>query len=63
MRIASDKYYLGGKFLIGGIIMNHIISTINTLYIFRLNEDKKLSLKSSINYNQKNLQYIVTMEF
>jgi hypothetical protein len=63
MRIASDKYYLGGKFLIGGIIMNHIISAINTLYIIRLNEDKKLSLKSSINYNQKNLQYIITMQF
>ena len=63
MRIASDKYYLGGKFLIGGIIMNHIISAINTLYIIRLNEDEKLSLKSSLNYNQKNLQYIITMQF
>jgi len=63
MRIASDKYYLGGKFLIGGIIMNHIISTINSLYIIRLNEDKKLSLKPSIKFRERNIQYLITMQF
>ena len=42
MRIKSDKYFLVGKFLVGGVIMNHIISSINTLYILRINEGNTL---------------------
>ena len=48
MRIRSDKFFLGGKFLIGGIIMNHIISSINTLYLIRIDEENSISLKPSI---------------
>ena len=48
MRIKSDKYFLVGKFLVGGIIMNHIISSINTLYILRINEGDTLSMKPLI---------------
>ena len=36
MRIKSDKYFLAGKFLVGGVVMNHIISSINTLYIINM---------------------------
>jgi len=63
MRINSDKYFLAGKFLIGGIIMNHIISGINTLYITRLNLDNKISLKPSMYNLDGNYKYMISLEF
>ena len=63
MRIKSDKYFLVGKFLVGGIIMNHIISSINTLYILRINEDNTLSLKPSIQRSNGIYRYGLSLEF
>ena len=63
MRIKSDKYFLVGKFLIGGVIMNHIISSINTLYILRINEDNTLSLKPSIQKSNGIYRYGLSLEF
>ena len=63
MRIESDKYFLVGKFLIGGVIMNHIISSINTLYIIRINEDKTLSFKPSIQKSNGIYRYGLYLEF
>ena len=63
MRIRSDKYFLVGKFLVGGIIMNHIISSINTLYITRINEDDTFSLKPSIQKSYGIYRYGLTLEF
>ena len=63
MRIDSDKYFLAGKFLIGGIIMNHIISSINTLYITRLNSDNKISLKPLIYNINGDYKYMISLEF
>ena len=63
MRIKSDKYFLFGKFLVGGIIMNHIISSINTLYILRINEDNTLSLKPSIQKSDGIYRYGLSLEF
>ena len=63
MRIKSDKYFLVGKFLVGGIIMNHIISSINTLYILRINEDNTLSLKPSIQQSNGICRYGLSLEF
>ena len=63
MRIDSDKYFLVGKFLIGGIIMNHIISSINTLYITRLKSDNKISLKPSIYNLNGDYKYMISLEF
>ena len=63
MRIDSDKYFLAGKFLIGGIIMNHIISSINTLYITRLNSDSKISLKPLIYNSNGDYKYMISLEF
>ena len=63
MRIDSDKYFLAGKFLIGGIIMNHIISSINTLYITRLNSDNKISLKTLIYKSNRDYKYMISLEF
>ena len=63
MRIKSDKYFLFGKFLVGGVIMNHIISSINTLYILRINEDNTLSLKPSIQKSNGIYRYGLSLEF
>ena len=63
MRIKSDKYFLVGKFLVGGVIMNHIISSINTLYILRINEGNTLSLKPSIQKSNGFYRYGLSLEF
>ena len=63
MRIKSDKYFLAGKFLIGGIVMNHIISSVNTLYILRLNEDKSLFIKPSIQKLNGSYKYSLLIQF
>ena len=63
MRIKSDKYFLVGKFLVGGIIMNHIVSSINTLYILRINEENTLSLKPSIQMLNGIYRYGLSLEF
>ena len=63
MRIKSDKYFLVGKFLVGGVIMNHIISSINTLYILNINEDNTLSLKPSIQKSNGIYRYGLSLEF
>ena len=63
MRIKSDKYFLVGKFLVGGVIMNHIISSINTLYILRINEGNTLSLKPSIQKSNGIYRYGLSLEF
>jgi len=63
MRIKSDKYFLVGKFLVGGVIMNHIVSSINTLYILNVNEDNTLSLKPSIQRSNGIYRYGLTLEF
>ena len=63
MRIKSDKYFLVGKFLVGGIIMNHIISSINTLYILRINEGNTLSLKPSFRRSNGIYRYGLSLEF
>ena len=63
MRINSDKYFLAGKFLVGGIIMNHIISSINTLYITRLNSDNKISLRPLIYNLNGDYKYMISLEF
>lgn len=63
MRIKSDKYFLIGKFLVGGIIMNHIISSINTLYILNINQNNTLSLKPSIQKANGVYKYGLSLEF
>ena len=48
MRIRSDNLAMTGKFIIGGIVMNHIISAIDALYLTRLEKIKSISLVPTI---------------
>ena len=62
MRIDSDKLFFTGKFIIGGIILNHIVSGINTLYLTRLNNKKRLSLLPTIEMHNNNVHYLFRLE-
>ena len=62
MRIDSDKLYFTGRFIIGGIIMNHIISGINALYLSRIN-DKNYSLLPIIKFHSNDIQYLFSLQF
>ncbi len=44
IRIRSDHWALIGKFLIGGIVINHIVSAIDVLYL------KRIALEQQITY-------------
>ena len=62
MRIDSDKLFFTGKFIVGGIILNHIISGINTLYLTRLNNNKKLSLSPNLEVYNNNIRYLFNLK-
>ena len=58
MRIDSDKLFFSGKFIIGGIILNHIVSGINTLYLTKLQNSKRLSLLPSLEMHNNEIHYL-----
>ena len=62
MRIDSDKLFFTGKFIIGGIILNHIVSGINTLYLKRINNKKSYSLLPTIEMQNNNIHYLFKLE-
>ena len=48
MRIRSDVLGMMGKFIIGSIVVNHIVSAIDVLYLTRLEKIKSISLVPTI---------------
>ncbi len=62
MRINSDKLFFTGRFIIGGIILNHIVSGINTLYLKRMKNNKGLTLYPSIEMHDNNINYYFKLE-
>ncbi len=62
MRIDSDKLFFTGKFIIGGIMLNHIVSGINALYLKRLKNNNKLSLSPMIEINNNDIRYLFNLE-
>jgi len=49
MRIASDSWMLRGSFFIGGVVLNHIVSAIDALYLSKISNIKETVV--SANYN------------
>jgi len=47
-RITSDKWKLGGKFIIGGLVVNHIISAIDVLYLTKISKLNKIAFAPTI---------------
>ena len=55
MRINSDLLALRGKFIIGTIVVNHIVSAINALYLERLGKLQSISVLPYIDKNQQGI--------
>ena len=62
IRIDSDKLFFTGKFIIGGIILNHIVSGINTLYLTRINNKKSYSLLPAVEMRNNDIRYLFKLE-
>ena len=58
MRIKSDLLALTGKFIIGGIVVNHILSSIDALYLTRLEKIESISLMPTISPNGLQVIYL-----
>ena len=61
MRIKADTWKLRASFLIGGMVLNHIISAIDALYLFRISNIENTDIVSyySPNTDQYNLSLTI----
>ncbi len=62
MRIHADKISLTGSFIIGGIVLNHIVSSIDALYLVRSNKINRISFQPIIN-RKGNIFYRININF
>ena len=62
LRIESDQLQLLGKFFIGGIVLNHIISVIDVYYLKNISLKEKLAVSSYYNPNQSTLVYSIQLK-
>jgi len=56
-RIKSDKYTLATKFIIGGIVLNHIISAIDALYLQNVSLNEKVTVQAYLDPHMQSVQY------
>jgi len=56
-RIKSDIWKLGGKFLIGGLVVNHIVSAIDALYLTRISNLNNVLLIPTIDPVQESVGF------
>jgi hypothetical protein len=62
-RISSDQLKLAATFGIGALMVNHIVSAIDVLYLKRVIADGKLSIKAYQDFEIGSLGYALTLEF
>ena len=62
-RISSDQLKLAATFGIGALVVNHIVSAIDVLYLKRVIADGELSVKPYQNLEIGSLGYTLTLEF
>lgn len=58
-RIQSDNLKLIGKFFIGGIVLNHIISAIDAYYFQNISLKEKVAVLSYYNPERNSLEYSI----
>ncbi len=63
IRINRDKWQIAGKFLIGGIVLNHFVSAIDALYLARVLNDGQLSVLPVITGNLAQPGISLTLRF
>ena len=62
-RISSDQLKLAATFGIGALMVNHIVSAIDVLYLKRVIADGELSIKPYQDLGMGSLGYALTLEF
>lgn len=62
-RVASDTWLLGAKFIAGGIVINHIVSAIDALYLQRIAQVEDVSVSPVFNPASGLAVLVLTLEF
>ena len=63
MRIASDSWRLRGSFLIGGVVLNHIVSAIDALYLSKISNIKETVVSPHYNPYSDEMGLTLTVSF
>jgi NDP-sugar pyrophosphorylase family protein len=63
MRIASDSWKKRGSFLIGGVVLNHIVSAIDALYLSRISNIQKTVVYPNYNPHADKMALSLTVYF
>jgi len=63
MRIASDSWRLRGSFLIGGVVLNHIVSAIDALYLSKISNIKETVVSPHYNPYSDEMGLSLTVSF
>ncbi|MCH7762911.1 MAG: hypothetical protein IIB95_04125 [Candidatus Marinimicrobia bacterium] len=51
-RISSDQWLLTAQFVAGGIVLNHIVSAIDALYLQRISHIQKITVVPMVDYEK-----------
>ena len=63
MRITSDSWRLRGSFLIGGVVLNHIVSAIDALYLSKISNIKETVVSPHYNPYSDEMGLSLTVSF
>lgn len=63
MRIAADRWQLAGKFLLGGLVVNHIVSAVDVIYLQNRERQTELSFLPWVQPTQNSFGYALTFTF
>ena len=62
-RIASDSWRLRGSFLIGGVVLNHIVSAIDALYLSKISNIQETVVSPNYNPYSDKMELSLTVYF
>ncbi len=62
-RIASDSWRLRGSFLIGGVVLNHIVSAIDALYLSKISNIQETVVSPNYNPHSDKMELSLTVYF
>jgi len=62
-RISSDSWRLRGSFLIGGVVLNHIVSAIDALYLSKISNIQETVVSPNYNPHSDKMEISLTVYF
>ncbi len=62
-RIQSDQLKLAASFGVGALVLNHVVSAIDALYLTRVKEDQSLMVEPFHNLDVGSVGYAFTFRF